>query len=331
MTRSAAITDVAAASAPRWRKRALRWGITVLVVGVVGFFFARALIDNWAQIQAEHLTFDWLWVVAAIIFAIAVPLTGLLWARVVRALSPVAHVTVAEAVAVQSASWLLKYIPGQVGSVANKVIWAGRKGISRTLVVISFVYENVFLQLASIVPSMIILMLSLGAEIFGDNASLLLLPLLVLVPFGVVMYKPFFHKIVSVPARRALKQDIPADFFLGSWRAVLFTTEFIGPRAINGIGFVLICATITEVSPGEWLPFAAAYVLAGAIGILAFFVPSGLGVREAVIVLVLSQYMPAPEAIIISLLARVISTVGDGLVALIYVVVRRTIPKEYRP
>ena len=47
--------------------------------------------------------------------------------------------------------------------------------------------------------------------------------------------------------------------------------------------------------------------------------------------LVLSQYIPVAEAIVISLLARLLSTVGDGLVALIYVGIRRTIPKEYRP
>lgn len=318
-------------ASPNWRKRALRWGLTTLVVGVVGFFFARALWDNWDQIQAEQLSFDWLWVASVAVFAVAVPLTGLLWARIVRSLDRAAHVTFSEAVAVQCASWLLKYIPGQVGSVVNKVVWAGRKGISRTLIVISFVYENVFLQLASIIPSVVILLLSLGPQIFGENVTLLLAPLLVLIPLIAVTYRPLFHRIVSIPARRALKQDVPADYFLGSWRAALFSLEFVGPRVVNAVGFVMICATVSDVTPAEWLPFGAAYALAGAIGILAFFVPSGLGVREAVIVLILSQYVPVAEAIVISLLARLLSTIGDAVIALIYAGVRRAVPKEYRP
>ena len=65
----------------------------------------------------------------------------------------------------QCASWLLKYIPGQVGAVVNKVLWAGKKGVSRSLVIVTFIYENVFLQLASIVPSVAILLVSLGGEI----------------------------------------------------------------------------------------------------------------------------------------------------------------------
>ncbi|MDY0909004.1 lysylphosphatidylglycerol synthase domain-containing protein [Microbacterium sp. CFBP9034] len=324
---------MADAPTPRWTKRALRWGLTVLVLGVVGYFFAVSLWDNWDQIAAEHLAFDWLWVVATLLFAVAVPLTGILWGRIVRALDRDAEgrISHAEAIAVQCASWLLKYIPGQVGSVVNKIVWAGKKGVSRSLVLITFVYENVFLQIASIVPSVIILLVSLGPEIFGENATLLLLPLLILIPLAAISYKPFFHRIVSVPARRVLKRDVPAEYFLSTWQTLWALVEFLGPRVLNGVGFVMIAATVTEVTPDQWLPFAAAYVLAGAIGILAFFVPSGLGVREAIIVLILSQYIPVAEAIVISLLARLLSTVGDGLIALIYVGVRRTIPKEYRP
>ncbi|MGL4257887.1 MAG: hypothetical protein ACRCSL_16255, partial [Microbacterium sp.] len=156
-------------------------------------------------------------------------------------------------------------------------------------------------------------------------------PLLVLIPLAVISYGPVFHRIVNIPARRVLKRDLPEEYFLSTGQTLRSLIEFLGPRVLNGIGFVMIASTVTAVDPSQWLPFAAAYVLAGAIGILAFFVPSGLGVREAIIVLILSQYIPVAEAVVISLLARLLSTVGDGVIALIYVGIRRTIPKEYRP
>lgn len=316
---------------PKRRRRLLRWSFTVLVVGVVAYFFARALIDNWGEIEAHQLSFSWLWVAAVALFAVAVPVTGIAWARIVRSLDPRARISTAEAVAVQCLSWLLKYIPGQVGSVANKVLWAKRKGISRTLIVISFIYENVFLQLASIVPAAVILFVSLGPQVFGDNVTLLVLPLLVLIPLALVLYRPFFHRIVSFPARRILKQTVPREYFLKSVPSLVALVEFVGPRIINGVGFVLVAAAVSDIGPAEWAPFAAAYALAGAVGILAVFVPSGLGVREAVIVLVLSQYIPTAEAVVISLLARLLSTIGDAFIALIYVGIRRAIPKEFRP
>lgn len=328
--------EAAGASSPRPKKRSpvmrvLRWGVTLAILGVVGWLFAQSLRENWEQVREQHLGFSWWWVPATACFALAVSATGIAWGRIVRWLDPAARVPAREAIAVQCLSWVLKYIPGQLGSVANKVLWAGRKGISRTLVLISFLYENVFLQIASIVPAAVILLLSLGPSLFGANATLLLVPLLVLIPAAVVLYAPAFHALISLPARKLLKAEVPREYFLDGRRALVSSLEFLLPRAINGVGFVLIAASISDITPQHWLPFAAAYALAGAIGILAILVPSGLGVREAVIVVVLSQYVPTSEAIVISLLARLLATIGDALVALLYVTIRQTLPKETRP
>ncbi len=234
-------------------KRALRWGVTILVVGLVGWLFARSLAANWTELRAQHLRFSWWWVAATVCFAGAVAVTGSAWGRFVRWLDPQAEVSAREAVAVQCLSWVLKYIPGQLGSVTNKVLWAGKKDISRTLVLISFVYENVFLQIASIVPALVILLISLGPGVLGANATLLLAPLLVLIPAAMVLHAPTFRRIVDLPLRRILKRPVPAEYFLS------------GPRSL------------------------------------------------------------------VSVLARLCATVGDALVAGIYVLTRRTIPKELRP
>lgn len=321
-------TDQVPTSPRVTRRRILRWTATVVVVAAVGYFFVRTLQNNWSDLQEQDLSFRPVWLVSMVCFAAAVPVTGWLWKRILLALDPTLRISNREAVAVQCASWLLKYIPGQVGSVVNKIMWAAKRGIGRTLTVISFIYENVFLQVASIIPSVAILLVSLGPQIFGDNATLLLLPLLVLVPLGLVLYGPFFHATLNFVARRALKREIPKSDFLSTATTARMLVEFLGPRVLNGIGFVLIAGSVAAITPAQWLPFAAAYVLAGAIGILAVFVPSGLGVREAVIVLILSQYISAPEAIIISLLARVFSTLGDVVIALIYLGTRQRVPEE---
>ena len=106
------------ATPPRKKKlvrRVLRWTVTILVIGLVGFFFARALIDNWSQLQAQQLTFDWRWAAATVLFALAVPVTGIAWLHVVRAVEPDARITAAEAIAVQCFSWILEIHPRSVG------------------------------------------------------------------------------------------------------------------------------------------------------------------------------------------------------------------------
>jgi len=304
------------------RRKLIRWTLMVVVLAVVVYFFARALITNWDQVQQADLRFSGWWIVATLLFAVAVPVTGLVWGRMLRRLDPGPHFSALETMVLQSSSWLLKYIPGQVGSVVNKVMWGAKRGISRMLIAISFVYENVFLQLVSIIPAVIILMIALGPAIFGENLLTVLLPLAALVPFGLILWKPFFRRLINIPARRVLKQEVPEKYFLSGAAIVITFLEFIPSRMLNGVGFVILASTVVPVEPTEWLPLASAYVLAGAIGILVFFVPSGLGVREAIIVLIRSAYMTTAEAIVIALLARLISTVGDAVVALFYVSAR---------
>ncbi|UOQ89812.1 lysylphosphatidylglycerol synthase domain-containing protein [Agromyces endophyticus] len=308
----------------RWSRRSrtvVRWTASIAIIAIVGYFFASALAANWEQVVELDIQFNAWSVGAIVLFAVAVPLSGLLWWQMLRMLTTT-RVRVLEVVAVQCLSWILKYVPGQVGSVANKLVWAHGRGISKSLVAITFVYENAFLLTASIVPSVAILLASLGSQIFVDNATSLLLPLLVLIPFVVIANPRWFHWIVSQLIRRTLKREVPAEYFLSSRQGLLLQLEFFVPRALNGIGFLFVGASVLDLAPNTWLPLASAYVLAGAIGILAFFVPSGLGVREAVIVLIASQYMPTAQAVVLALLSRLFATAADALVAALYGILR---------
>lgn len=308
----------------RWSRRTrsvIRWTASILVIGVVGFFFARALAANWEQVVELDVEFNGWSLASIVIFAVAVPVSGVLWWQMLRMLTPT-RTGIIEVIAVQCLSWILKYVPGQVGSVANKLAWAHQRGISKSLVGITFVYENAFLLTASIVPTSAILLASLGSQVFLDNAVSLLLPLLVLLPFMVIANPRWFHWVVSQLLRRSLKREVPAEYFLTSRQGLLLQVEFFVPRVLNGIGFLFVGASVLDLAPETWLPLAAGYVLAGAVGILAFFVPSGLGVREAVIVLIASQYMPTAQAIVLALLSRLFATVADVLVAALYGLLR---------
>ena len=277
--------------------------------------------------QAQGIQFNWLMVVAVLVFAAAVVVSGVLWGSMVNRLSPGPRAGVLESIAVHCASWLLKYIPGQVGSLVNKVAWGQKKGLPRTLIAITFIYENVFLVLAATIPSVVILALSLGFEIFGENTGTLILPILAIVPLLLISNRWVFRKMLTPVAKRVLKQELPESYFLTTPATLGYQLGYVVPRLMNGVGFILVAAAIMDVPIAYWAPLAAAYMLAGAAGILAIFVPSGLGVREAVIVLFASQYMTVAQAIIIALLARLLSTIADAVVALIYAVLRFSLPR----
>ncbi|MGA1813640.1 lysylphosphatidylglycerol synthase domain-containing protein [Frondihabitans sp. 4ASC-45] len=326
-------TEVAAATTKptkkQRRRKLLSRIVTIVVVAIVAVLFARSLSKNWTAVQEANLHPSWLHLLAILCFAFAVPVSGLLWGMILNRLSDEgSHVGARQAMAVHSLSWLLKYVPGQIGSVLSKVVWGQKNGFPRTLILITFIYENVFLQIASIVPSAIILVLVVGPTLVEGNVLTVVAVVVVMVPLVAILVPQVFHRIMSIASKRFLKAPLPEQYFLHPVASLGFSAAYVTPRVINGVGFILCAATVTTVTPGMWVPLAAAYALAGAIGILVIFVPSGIGVREAVLFVCLVGIGIAPgQAVVISVLSRLLSTVGDAVIALQYGALRLSLPK----
>lgn len=299
--------------------------LTVVIVGVVGTLFTRALIRNWDSLAGVDLRPDPPIAGAVLLFALAVAISGVLWGRMIAELGKV-HIGVAESVRVHALSWLLKYIPGQVGSVVNKLAWAQSRGISRSLTTLSFFYENAFLIIGSIVPPGLIL-LALGSLDLGDGGVVVLTAASV-VPLLLLTSRPVLQRGTNVVARRVFKRDVPQEHFLSSLPALKYQLLYLIPRVVNGGGLVLIAISMFSVPASAYVPLAAAYVFAGAAGILAVFVPSGIGVRESVFVLLAAAHLPVEQAIVLALASRLFATLGDGLVAALYGLLTFTSGKE---
>lgn len=310
------------------RKQLVRGSIGVAVVGIVAYFFWQALSDNWASLQQADLSLGWWALWATLLFVLAVGISGWLWGRIVGRLDqqPLGRT---EGVRVHFGSWLLKYVPGQAGFVVNKVLWGKKRGTSRILVLISVVYENAFLLLGSTVPMLAILVV---ARATGDGVpSAVWLTIAAVVPLAVLTHPAIFRRVVGLLARRTLKREIPAAYFLSTRHTWRYQLAFLAPRAVNGVGVVFIAVALADASAESWIPLAAAYAIAGAIGIVAVFVPSGLGVRESAFVLFATPYLGLEHAIIVSLAARVLATVADILIAAVYGVLTAIKKRKERP
>ncbi|MDQ1712668.1 MAG: putative heme transporter [Frankiaceae bacterium] len=69
---------------------------------------------------------------------------------------------------------------------------------------------------------------------------------------------------------------------------------------------------------GDGLVVATAFAAAWAVGFLALPVPAGIGVREAVLVVLLEPSLGTSGALSFAVLTRVLHVVSDGLVALLF-------------
>lgn len=292
--------------------------VAVVIVAVVTWLFATALIAGWDRVREQDILPDPLWGLAAVLFVLAVASSGVLWGRVLSRLQPGIGVPVAEAVRSHLAAWVMRYIPG-VGSLLYKVQWAQRRGISRTIAVVGFTYESIFLQIASIVGGAAALVILVGPTLLADNVAVVIGVGVLLAVMLLGASRPVVRPVLTFVARRRLRERVDALPLLSTPRSLLFAVEFLVPRVINGIGVALLAASIFGSGPRDWFIVGAAYAVAGALGILAVFVPGGLGVREGAFVGILTAAgFNVVDAIVLAVAARFVSTVSDLLIAAVY-------------
>jgi len=300
----------------RSSKLVLRRSVAILVVSIAVYFFAKSLGRNWVEVQSISLRPDIYSVLGVLCFMSSVLLSSILWSHVMKKIMPSKPVSVKDAVRVHTASWLLKYVPGQAGSYVNKVSWGSRNGYSKKAITNSFIYENALLLFGSLILSVPVIITVLSGR-FSQNLALFV-PLLVVVPLVLVLHQGVFYKITNTIFQKLRGQTIAKDLFLRTEQIALLQLEFLLPRILIGVGFVLIARSLVPFGVEAYIPLAAIYILAGVIGLLAIFVPSGLGVREAVIVLLASAYMSPAEAVVVSVAARFYATIADVGLAAIY-------------
>ena len=94
----------------------------------------------------------------------------------------------------------------------------------------------------------------------------------------------------------------------------------VGHWAVVAVALCRACRAFADVPLG-WLPvLIAAAGLSATVGFLALFAPAGLGVREAILLVVLSGVLSETDAALVTVAMRLLSIlveVGLGLAGLV--------------
>lgn len=297
--------------------------IAASVILITFYFFGRTIIRNWEQVKEIGFQVDGWTAAALFMFVAAVIVSGWLWGILLRRLagSDSKTITNKELMSVHIGSWLLKYVPGQVGSVLGKLVWGTSKGLLKSVVGTSFFYENVFLLISSFLLSFPIVSYYAFEDILGSKSTFV--PLLFLLPSLIIFHKGLFYKLVNTSVQKLRGFEFKEELVLSRLEILKYLVLYSLPRVINALGFVLLAITLFEISSEHYLIFGATYILAGIIGLLAVFVPSGIGVREGVIILFLSEFIGTTEAVVLSIYARFLTTLADIVLTAIYLIIRK--------
>jgi len=303
----------------------------VFFLCVITFFVLYLRTIDWHQLQ--HLHIAWAYLIGATILASTYRYWGvMIWRFILKDLGATHLPGFVIMSDVYAKSWMGRYIPGTVTWIAGKVYMASSHGISKSRLAVSSLLEGGMQIIAVMVVSMLLLGLDPRLNVIPREYKLLML--LCAACLLLILTPAIFNRILRL-AFMVVKKQKPHDELLINEKAVLraFILYAIGSFII-GLAEFFIARTIDPAIPWHDYWFVVgAFNLSGAIGMLAIGVPSGIGVRDGVILLLLSAILPKELALIITVTSRLWSAIADvvffGMATFVYRLYRRPQPIEH--
>jgi uncharacterized membrane protein YbhN (UPF0104 family) len=300
-------------------RRYLGYALTLIILA----FLAQTVYSSWSQVAASGFTFAFnAPLVALALVLLIVGRMGAVeaWRTVLAALG--ARVGFRVAYRLWIYSNLARYIPGNIWQVAAMAVLAEEHGVSKTNVVLSqAIYTSIALAICGL----------FGLTLLPLGANYLILVLIIFVATIILFALPPVFRLVVYLAARVMKKE-PHDPSLTFWRGLTPSLYSALMWTINGIALFCFLAAITNQVTIANLPAliamnSAAYWL----GYVSFITPSGLGIREGALALMLATIFPAPVAAALALIVRLWSTAAELLsVPLAYALNKYASTQGYR-
>ncbi|HEU5473261.1 MAG TPA: lysylphosphatidylglycerol synthase domain-containing protein [Actinophytocola sp.] len=278
-----------------------QWLRRVLVTGVLAGA-VHQLIVRWPEVSGTLLALPLPSVLVSFLLVLAAVLLGpFMWQTVLRDLGTASRTR--DASMIFLVGQLGKYVPGSVWSFLVQMELAKAAGITRVRALTASVVATGI----GIVASLLSGFLALPVLLVEHREYLWLF---VLLPAGLVLLHPRpLTWLVSRGLRLLRRPPLPHPLTPGA----IARTLGLGLATFVLLGLHLWLLADALGSPGMrgLMLCTGAMALAMTAGLLAFFLPSGIGAREVVLVAALASVLPAGTAIALAVVSRVMFTVAD--------------------
>jgi hypothetical protein len=284
-------------------------GVGLALLGVA--FTGLVLLENDALSRLSWGAPSWAFLfVACGAYAVLSALLVVVWATILDAFAP-GCIGGKDAYALYATTQIMKYIPSNVVHFVGRHVALRRRGVSHLALV-----STVFGEAAILVCGACLTVLAFEAEVlfavYGRYVRLEKAPVIVALALAFCLCATLtwlhgarLRRSISTGVHRRL---VPRLMLALGAAAVFFasTTLLISEA----------CRALLD-DPAGFSTSAVAATLAGA-WVVGFIVPgasAGIGVREAVVILLLSPAVGAANAAVIATIYRVVTAGGDALLA----------------
>ncbi|KPK65866.1 MAG: hypothetical protein AMK73_01690 [Planctomycetes bacterium SM23_32] len=293
------------------------WGAArVILVAAVLYFVLHALVRRFSAVSWGQVQFSPYFLAAALVSALLMRLVGMAAYRFLIA-SFCGRLGWQQVSAIAWIPAMAKYVPGRFAGVVGALWLLRRCGVSAAVAAGVVVARTALVVLSGF---MVAAPLTLWEPMRERLPLAWLLYGATLGSSIVCLHPRCFGAVANLLLRRLGRERLAAVPRLRDYGVPLFLT--LCRRMLAGVELWFVARAIAQV-PLQVAPMlASAAALAHTAGLLAFFAPAGIGVREGVYLLVLGPLLGPSPAALVAVLARLVDVCGDliaggaGLLAL---------------
>jgi len=280
----------------------------ILIAIIIFFFLGKRFCRSWQQVS------DYQWRINIYLLLVSLPI--FIFCRILRALKWKIclgffnkKISLKNSYEIMALSEMTKYIPGKIWNMLGSVYLARKKNIPA----LEAFSSQMFLAATQVISGAFLFFFFFA--FFSKSANLwkttlLLLPILAGIFF---LHPEIFNGLLRFFSKKILKRESILNFRFS--QILLLILLSFGLWLVYGIWFFV---SVKAIYP---LPFSLApaliciYATSWTLGFLAFFVPSGLGIREGTLAFFLKFFVTLPAAIAISVFSRIWIIICDVVCA----------------
>lgn len=212
---------------------------------------------------------------------------------------------------VYATSWLGRYIPGKLAWIGAKVHFGRAHGVSAGTLAATGIAEAGIQMMTAL--ALAFLLFAISGEARPGDATLWVPALAAFAVMVVALTPPVFNAIAARGARLLRRDAAPGNAGRLKASAVAWSSLlYLGVHAVGGLATWAVIASIYDALPIASIPLlTASFLLAGTLGTLAVFAPSGLGVREGILMILLATLLPKSVAAVAVVVLRLWSIAMD--------------------
>ena len=280
-----------------WLRTTLKALLNALVLAFVGYVLWSSVRGHETEALAVAGRFDAFTTLALLALGVGNMLLGhLAWHTITLRLG--IAIPYRDSLRVWGFSLLGRYVPGKVMLLVARTYAYRQHGQPAVWVGYAVILEHLF----ALASAIVVLLVSLTQLNLDELEPLRWLGWIGLLPLALLLSPRLMNWGIGLLAQR-LGTEQRRDLSTGDF--LLFLAIYLCGWIVLGVGNYVLIWRIGAIGWTYFLYVTGAHALAGIVGVLSLFAPSGIGVRDGLMFFFLGRIMPAYQASLASVGLRI--------------------------